>query len=176
MFCRCCAIFLFAALIYASLARDACGQDGAFVVTDPAQPISPFQFEDDQGHPLDLKDFRGRYVLLNLWATSCAPCAAEMPTLNALSKKLDPQKFAVIALAEDHDGRDAARLFYNRHGIDHLPIYDDPSGRAPFILHIRGLPTTLLIDPNGCEVARLEGAAEWTGDSTLSFLETQTTH
>jgi len=177
MFRRCSAIFLFAALVVAATVGGmaaASGEDKSFVATDPPQPVSPFRFEDDKGRSLDLKDFRGRYVLLNLWAITCAPCVTEMPALNELSKKLDRRLFAVIALGEDRDGRDTVRLFYQRHGIDSLPVYDDPGGRAPFILHIRGLPTTLLVDPNGFEVARLEGAAEWANDAMVSFLEART--
>jgi thiol-disulfide isomerase/thioredoxin len=165
------AIFLFAALAgFAGFA--AYGQTPkGFVAVDPPKPMPPFVFEDEKGRALDLKDFRGRYVLLNIWSTSCVPCESEMPTLNALSKQLDGSKIAVIALAEDHDGRAAARVFFKRHSIDHLSVYDDPSGRAPFILHTRGLPTTFFIDPQGAEIAQLEGAADWTQDAVIAFLK-----
>jgi thiol-disulfide isomerase/thioredoxin len=176
MFYRTFAIFLFSALLGAlgiGLLSSAHGEDRGFVSIDPPQPAPLFAFEDGDGHTLDLKDFRGRYVLLNLWETSCQPCVAEMPKLNALSKKLDYRIFAVIALAEDHDGSNAARLFFKHYDIDHLSVYSDSSGQAPFILHARGLPTTLLIDPRGMEIARLEGAADWTKNTMVSFLETQ---
>lgn len=170
MFRRFFAILLFAALT--SLTGLVHGQEKGFVALNPPQPMPAFVFEDEKGRTHDLKDFHGHYILLNLWSTSCVPCAAEMPTLNALSKKLDSGKFAIIALDEDHEGRIAARSFFKGHNIDHLTIYDDPSGRAPFVLHTRGLPTTYLIDPNGAVIARLEGAADWTQESMLSFLDT----
>src|SRR5262249_250977 len=119
--------------------------------------------------------FHGRYVLLNIWATTCGPCISEMPALNELSKKLDPKKFAIVALAEDHDGASAVKTFYQRHKIDRLKIFSDTNGRAPFVLDTRGLPTTLLIDPQGQEIARLEGAADWTHETMLNFLKTRVT-
>ena len=173
MFYRFSAIFLFMALLsVAGLGfwPAAHSEERGFTPIDRPQPAPMFTFEDVNGRTLDLKDFRGRYVLLNIWETSCAPCAAEMPKLNALSKQLDPKLFTVIALAEDHDSS-AAWLFFKRHDIDNLPIYRDASGHAPFILHARGMPTTLLIDPHGMEIGRLEGAADWTRNTMVSFLE-----
>jgi len=174
MFYRSFAIFLFSALLGAagtSVLQSAYGKDTGFAPIDPPQPAPLITFEDGDGHTLDLKDFRGSYVLLNLWETSCAPCAAEMPKLNALSKKLDHKTFAIIALDEEHDGSNAARFFFKRHGIDHLSVYHDTSGQAPFILHARGLPTTFLIDPHGMEIAKLEGGADWTENTMVSYLQ-----
>src|ERR1700753_4215581 len=92
MFRRNFAILLFAAL--ASIIANAYAQDRGFVTLNPAQPMPAFIFEDEKGRTYNLKDFHGHYVLLNLWSTSCVPCAAEMPTLNELSKKLDSKKFS----------------------------------------------------------------------------------
>jgi thiol-disulfide isomerase/thioredoxin len=175
MFYRFFAIFLFTALLGVAgfgFWPSAHSEDRGFAPIDPPQPAPMFTFEDVEGCALDLKDFRGRYVLLNIWETSCAPCVSEMPKLNALSKKLDPKVFTIIALSEDHDGS-AAWLFFKRHDIDHLPVYHDDSGQAPFILHARGMPTTLLIDPHGMEIGRLEGAADWTQNTMVSFLQSQ---
>jgi thiol-disulfide isomerase/thioredoxin len=173
MFYRFFAIFLFFLLLATGVSNRVFAEEGSFVSIDPPQPAPPFTFEDGEGRTLDLKDFRGRYVLLNLWETTCAPCVSEMPKLNALSQQLDHKAFAVIALAEDHDGSGAIRLFFQRHSIDHLPVYSDSTGQAPFILHARGLPTTFLIDPHGMEIARLEGAADWLKASLISYLQTQ---
>jgi thiol-disulfide isomerase/thioredoxin len=143
-----------------------------FIVTDPPQPLPAFLFEDEKGGTLNMKEFKGRYVLLNLWATFCLPCVAEMPKLDELSTKLDRTKWAIIALAEDHDGASVTRIFYKRHGINHLAIYNDRTGRAPFLLQTRGLPTTLLLNPKGEEIARLEGPADWSTDTMISYLKT----
>lgn len=172
MFYRYSAILLFAVLLGAACAGfwpSAHGEDKSFAPVEPPRTPPLFNFEDATSRTLDLKDFRGRYILLNIWETSCAPCVAEMPKLNELSKKLDRKMFTVIALAEDHD-RSAAWLFFKRHDIDNLALYHDASGQAPFILHARGMPTTILIDPVGKEIGRLEGAAEWTSPSMMSYL------
>src|ERR1700722_20071524 len=118
------AIFLFTALLATTVCgapAGAHGEDRGFTPVNPPEAAPMFTFEDVNGRALDLKDFRGRYVLLNIWETSCAPCVEEMPKLNTLSKQLDPKLFTVIALAEDHDSS-AAWLFFKRHDIDHLPI------------------------------------------------------
>jgi thiol-disulfide isomerase/thioredoxin len=173
MFRRLSAIALFALLVGAAgtgtfvRAEDA---DADFVALTPAEDLPVLAIEDGQGKSILLKDFRGRYVLLNLWASWCGPCAAEMPALDALAAKLDPAKFAVVALNEDHDGADLARSFYKRHGIVHLAAYIDADGRAPVRLHARGLPTTLLIGPDGLAVARLEGETDWTSPAMLQYL------
>jgi thiol-disulfide isomerase/thioredoxin len=176
MFYRAFAIFLFSALLGAAgtgFPSNAYSEGKGFVSVDPALPAPLFPFEDGEGRTFDLKDFRGRYVILNLWETSCAPCVAEMPKLNTLSKTLDHKSFVIIALDEEHDGSNAARIFFKRHDIDQLPIYTDTSGQAPFILRARGLPTTFLIDPHGMEIARLEGPADWTEKTMVSYLQTQ---
>jgi len=158
-----------------SLAQDKVYDETAFVPIDPPQPLAGFLFEDENGRTLDLKDFRGRYVLLNIWATFCGPCVAEMPRLDALSTKLDKNRWAIVALAEDHDGATVAHIFYKHHDIHNLAVYNDRTGRAPFVLQTRGLPTTLLINPKGEEIARLEGPADWSKDSMVAFLKARVT-
>ncbi|MGE3623480.1 MAG: TlpA family protein disulfide reductase [Bdellovibrionales bacterium] len=155
-------------LLGASSSREA-----GFVNTNPPKAVPAFSFEDEKGRSIDFRDFHGRYVLLNLWDTTCAPCVTEMPKLDQLSDALGDKRFAVIALNEDHAGADIVRLFYKRHAIKNLPVYIDGSGRAPFVLHARGLPTTILLDPQGMEIARLEGAADWTSPSMIEFLQSK---
>ncbi len=162
-----CAILILALLADARGALAA----GGFVPTDPPRPVPPFVFEDEKGQTHDLKEFRGRTVLLNLWATWCGPCGEEMPALNDLGKKLDGKRFAILAVAEDRDGLEAARAFFQRHSIDRLAVYADPGFEAPSILHAEGLPTTLLIDANGLEIARLEGGADWTQGDLRDYVE-----
>lgn len=132
-------------------------------------------FEDSQGNLVSLADFRGRYVLLNLWATWCGPCVREMPALDKVRAHFQPQRLQVIALTEDHDGLNVAKAFYTRHSLTHLPLFADSAGQAPNLLRIRGLPTTLLIDPEGREVGRIEGEAEWSTPDAFAFLEAQIT-
>jgi thiol-disulfide isomerase/thioredoxin len=143
-----------------------------FVVSNPPQPLPPFQFEDDKGVTHDLKDYQGHYILLNLWATWCGPCVKEMPSLDGLQKSLGARAL-IIALNEDRNGAAAAQAFYTHRNLTHLPVYIDVSGRAPYILHTPGLPATLLIDPQGKEIGHIDGDADWTDPGTFAFLKSQ---
>src|SRR6516162_9880338 len=143
----------------------------ALSVFEPPRPLPEIRFQDDQGHDLTLADFRGRAVLLNLWATWCVPCRQEMPTLDRLEARLGGKDFLVIALSIDRKGVDAVRDFYREVGVEKLAIYLDPSGKGSRGLAIPGVPTTLLIDQEGREVARKMGAAEWDGPETVSLIE-----
>jgi thiol-disulfide isomerase/thioredoxin len=116
---------------------------------------------DGEGRSLTLADFRGRIVLLNLWATWCTPCREEMPTLDRLQARLGGTDFEVVALSIDHDGIAAVRKFYQEIGIKHLRIYNDPTTDATARLGVIGIPATLLIDREGREVGRALGPAEW---------------
>jgi len=166
------AIFLFALI---SLCFEAYASDfsNRYIAAAKPRHIASFTFRDDQGRILDLNDFKGSYVLLNLWATWCGPCVREMAGLDMLQQKIDGKKLRILALTEDHEGVSAALSFYKRHDLHHLPVLADAAGEAPSILHINGLPTTLLIDPNGMEVGRIEGDADWDDDDTLAFLNKQ---
>lgn len=140
-------------------------------VFNQPRPIPEIHFQDDQGHELTLADFRGRVVLLNVWATWCVPCRKEMPTLDRLQARLGGKDFLVIALSIDRKGVDALRDFYRQVGVEKLAIYLDASGKGSHGLAIPGVPTTLLIDQEGREVARKMGAAEWDGPETVSLIE-----
>jgi thiol-disulfide isomerase/thioredoxin len=173
MFRRFCAIALFILLAGIGAfgpALRAEDEKAGFVATNPAETLPSLSIEDEHGQTVDLKNLRGRYVLLNLWATWCGPCAAEMPALDSLRQKLDAKKFEVVALNEDRDGASVAPSFYKRHSIDHLAVYVDPHGRAPVMLHARGLPTTILIGPDGLEIARLEGETDWNSRDMVDYL------
>jgi thiol-disulfide isomerase/thioredoxin len=99
--------------------------------------------------------------VINLWATWCVPCVAEMPSLAALSATLAPDDIAVLPLSSDRGGADAVRAFYREHEISGLPILLDPKGTAARLWQVRGIPTSLIIDTKGLERARLEGSADW---------------
>lgn len=141
-----------------------------FVLHDQARPVPEVTFEDQTGKTLRLADFRGRVVLLNLWATWCAPCRREMPTLDRLQKMLGGPDFEVVALSVDREGLPAVAAFYAELGLDALAIYVDGSTRAMRALAALGLPTTLLLDRNGNEIGRLLGPAEWDSPEMVAFL------
>jgi thiol-disulfide isomerase/thioredoxin len=127
-------------------------------------------FIDEGGRKLTLEDFRGRTVLLNLWATWCVPCVEEMPTLDALQRALGGPGFEVVALSIDRAGVEAIRAFYEKLGLGFLAIYNDPSSRASIATDAGGLPTTLLIDGEGRELGRLVGPAQWDAPEMAEFL------
>jgi thiol-disulfide isomerase/thioredoxin len=135
------------------------------------RPVPETRFQDDQNHDLTLADFRGRVILLNVWATWCVPCRQEMATLDRLQARLGGKDFLVIALSIDRNGVEAVRDFYREVGIEKLAIYVDPSGKGSQSLAIPGVPTTLLIDREGREIARKMGAAEWDGPEMVSLIE-----
>src|SRR5437762_9285704 len=117
-----------------------------FVLHDTPKALPEISFADDAGRPHTLADFKGRVVLLNIWATWCAPCRKEMPTLDRLQAALGGPGFEVVALLVDHDGSDSVRTFYDEIQIPSLAVYVDPSADAMQKLSIVGVPTTMLID------------------------------
>ena len=125
------------------------------------KPVTPIHFLDEDGKDVTLEQFRGRIVVLNLWATWCTPCVAEMPMLDRLQHQLKDLDVVVIALSIDRDGPPIVREFFDKNGIEHLKVYVDPTMRAQSTLATFGLPTTILIDRLGQERGRLVGPAEW---------------
>ena len=144
-------------------------------VFDRPRDLPEIHFADDQGHQLTLGDFRGRVVLLNVWATWCVPCRREMPALDRLQARLGGKDFLVVPLSIDREGVAPVKRFYQQFGLEKLGIYVDPSGKGPRALAIPGVPTTLLIDRQAREIARKMGPAEWDGEEMLSLVE-QTMH
>jgi thiol-disulfide isomerase/thioredoxin len=149
----------------------ASGNQLALSVFDQPHALPEVRFQDDQGRDLTLGDFQGRVVVLNVWATWCVPCRKEMPTLDRLQSRLGGKDFLVVALSIDRKGVEAVKGFYQEVGIENLAIYVDPSGRGSRGLGLPGVPTTLLIDQEGREVARKMGEAEWDGPEMVSLVE-----
>ncbi|WP_305956020.1 TlpA disulfide reductase family protein [Pseudomonas sp. 2FG] len=135
-----------------------------------SMPVPEVKFVDGEGTPHTLADFKGKVVLLNVWATWCAPCRQEMPTLDRLQAQLGGADFQVLALATDQDGPQVVRDFYREIGIQHLELYIDDSARAISSLNAFGLPITLLLDRQGREVGRKLGAAEWDSPEVIEYL------
>jgi thiol-disulfide isomerase/thioredoxin len=132
-----------------------------FIAAREIAPAPLTHFLDEHGERLTLERFRGRIVVLNLWATWCTPCIAEMPTLDQLQQQLEPLGVVVVALSIDRGGPKAVREFFDEHGIEHLGVYVDPSMRAQSDFNVIGLPTTILIDREGRDRGRIVGPAEW---------------
>ncbi|MGH8222717.1 MAG: TlpA family protein disulfide reductase [Woeseiaceae bacterium] len=135
----------------------------AAVLRAHAAPVAlpEIAFEDGAGRQRSLADFRGRHVLLNVWATWCAPCREEMPSLSRLQEKLGGPEFEVLALSIDAGGAEAVKRFYSETGVAALAIYVDRSMKVNSALRVVGVPTTLLLDREGREIARHVGPAQW---------------
>lgn len=138
---------------------------------EPRPAVPDLAFLDADGRMVELADFRGRVVLLNLWATWCAPCVKEMPALDRLEATMGGADFAVVALSLDRGGAELVRPFFEDRRLRALPIYLDPQGAAMSALGLKGLPTSVLIDREGREIARLDGPAEWDGPRALRLIE-----
>jgi thiol-disulfide isomerase/thioredoxin len=122
-------------------------------------PDGVFLSADGTSHRL--AEFKGRGMVVNMWATWCIPCVAEMPALEVLSKALAPQDIAVLPLSSDRGGADTVSAWYQAHRITALPVLLDPKGAMARAFNARGIPTTVIINIAGQVTARLEGAADW---------------
>ena len=138
--------------------------------TDPPAPATEQGFTDADGKPISIADFKGKGLVLNLWATWCVPCVAEMPALDALAELLAKDDIIVMPLSSDRGGAPVVRKFYAAHSIQHLGVWLDARGSAARAWGARGLPTTLIIDRDGRERARLEGGAEWASDEAVAAI------
>jgi thiol-disulfide isomerase/thioredoxin len=151
-------------------AQEARGFATAFKPTEPPAALPELSFIDAEGATRTLADYAGRPVVLNLWATWCMPCVAEMPALDRLAGELKDINAAVLPLSSDRGGLTVVRAFYASHGIRDLPLLLDKDGADTRKLNVRGIPTTLIIDKSGKERGRTEGAIAWTDGATLAAL------
>jgi len=155
----------------APLAR---GEVAAFTVADGSQRLPDLAFRDASGTERRLADWRGRTVLLNLWATWCVPCRKEMPALDALEGKLGGPAFEVVAVNIDTRNADKPRVWLNEVGVGRLGYYADPSAKIFQDLktmgRAAGMPTTLLVDPAGCEIGTIFGPAEWASEDAVKLV------
>ncbi len=134
------------------------------------RPIANVEFEDGQGRKQMLAGLRGKVVLLNIWATWCGPCRVEMPTLDRLQSQLGSKDFEVVALSIDRGGQVVVKKFFDETKVQVLAIYVDASAVSQDKLGIVGIPTTLLIDSEGREIARHIGPAQWDRPEVTAFI------
>jgi thiol-disulfide isomerase/thioredoxin len=134
------------------------------------RPAPATSFEGPDGKPASLADFRGKPLLVNLWATWCAPCIAEMPTLDALAGR-ERDRMRVLTISQDMDGRDKVEAFFARHGYRHLETWLDRQMLLMAELEVDTLPTTILYDAEGREVWRMVGMEDWDGGRTAVLLK-----
>jgi thiol-disulfide isomerase/thioredoxin len=143
----------------------------AFLVKPQRTALPDIAFQDGSGAPLRLSAWKGRVVLVNLWATWCAPCRKEMKTLAALQSKLGSPDFEVVAISVDRKGVEASSAFLAETGAQSLRLYVEPSARIVADLQTVGLPSTFLVDRAGREIGRLLGPAEWDSPEAVALVE-----
>ena len=153
----------------------ATGEVAAMMAASPPVSLSDLAFNSPDGQPMTLRDLSGKTVLMNLWATWCAPCRAEMPALDALQKEMGGEGFEVVAVNVDTGDDTKPRAFLAETGIEALGYYRDNTLGLFNDLKRRslalGLPVTLLIDADGCLLANMNGPAEWHSDDAKRLIE-----
>ena len=150
------------------------GEVAAVLPATAARAIPDLAFTDGAGAARRLSDFRGRWLLVNLWATWCVSCRVEMPALDALQAAFGGDRFEVLAIDLDTRNPERARAFLAEIGVRHLNFYADHSAQILRDLGtiglVAGLPTTLLIDPLGCEIAHMSGSAAWASEDARALI------
>src|SRR5581483_364081 len=151
------------------------GEVAAVNVAETPLRVPKLEFTDAKGARRSLEDWRGRTVLLNLWATWCVPCRKEMPALDELATKLGGRGFDIVAINIDTRDPDKPKAWLNEVGVKRLAYYADPSGKVfqdlKAVGRAFGMPTTMLVDPSGCEIGTIAGPAEWASGDAVKLIQ-----
>jgi len=150
------------------------GEIAALVLAETPRRMPELGFRDASGRPVQLADFRGRTVLINLWATWCVPCRKEMPALDTLVRLMKGEDFAVVAINLDARDPEKPRRFLSEIGVQNLVYYEDSSNvvfnELKRVGRAFGLPTSILVDRKGCEIGYLAGPAEWSSEDAIKLV------
>ena len=138
-------------------------------VNPPAAPPA-ISFKTASGVRQTLADYRGKGLVLNIWASWCGPCIAEMPSLDALAANIAPFGIAVLPVSIDTEGLPAVKSFYESNRLDHLPMLLDPDGDVAHAFKLDGIPTSFIIDRGGRITGRVEGAVQWDTKKSIAML------
>lgn len=136
-----------------------------------AKPVSANAFQTEDGADMTLSDYQGKWVLVNFWATWCAPCREEMPMLSALQEEFGGDAFEVVTIATGRNPPPAMKTFFDEIEVTNLPLHRDPKQAVAREMAVLGLPITVLMNPEGQEVARLRGDANWSSDSAKAIIK-----
>lgn len=156
----------------------ATGQVAAMLAAEPPRPMGSLAFTGPDGKPVSIAQFAGKPILVNLWATWCAPCRAEMPALDALNTELAGDSFEVVAINLDTGDDKKPKKFLQETGIKSLKYYRDSTLGVFEALKeqglVTGLPATFLVDTEGCLIATMNGPAVWDGADAKAFIRAVT--
>jgi len=152
------------------LRRYSCGDMATFLVNKQPKAIKDITFNNAAGDAVSLSKWRGKYVLLNVWATWCSPCRKEMPDLDKLKIHFKDKNFDVVAISVDRGSAAKPKRFLEKIGVKNLALYNDPKNSLIGPLRVLGMPTTILIDPDGRELGRLVGPAHWASDDAKRLI------
>jgi thiol-disulfide isomerase/thioredoxin len=152
------------------------GTMARFEPTRPPKPAPDLEFLDANDRPVRLTDFAGQARLINLWATWCAPCVKEMPSLDRLQAAMPRDRFTVLPISLDGPSRAKVVPFYKERELTSLPIYYDKGRKAMSVLGVSLLPTSILVDPAGRELGRLEGDADWDSPDGIALMRAAMTN
>lgn len=169
------------ALLYLSLATLANAQDvniadlrdgdmRKLAIHSEPMPSSDVAFVSEDGSDMTLADYQGKHVVLNFWATWCAPCRAEMPHLAELQDAFQGDTFEVVTIATGRNPKPAMKAFFDEIDVDNLPLHTDARSNLARSMGVLGLPVTVILDPEGNEIARLQGDADWNSDSAKAII------
>ncbi len=155
------------------------GEVAALTMATAPLRLPDLAFQDADGKPKKLSDFRGKTVLVNLWATWCVPCRKEMPALEALQAKMSGPSFEVVAINIDTRDPEKPKAFLKEAKLTQLGYYNDEKAKVfqdlKSIGRALGMPTSVLVDPQGCEIATIAGPAEWASDDALKLIQAAVT-
>ncbi len=147
------------------------GSLAKFTLAKQPKPLPDLAFTDAEDKPVKLSDYKGKTVLLNFWATWCAPCVKEMPSLDKLQAQMGKDKFVVLPLSLDGPSKPKVAPFYADRKLANLGIYFDKGKKVLGALDISVLPTSVLVDPEGREIGRMEGDADWDKPEALALMK-----
>jgi thiol-disulfide isomerase/thioredoxin len=150
------------------------GEVAAFLPASQPLDLRALTFKGPDDQPVSMSAFEGRTILLNLWATWCAPCRKEMPALDELQAEMGGEDFEVVAVNLDRGGPDKPKAFLQEIGVGHLAYYQDSSNGLlqdlRKVARATGLPTTILVSPDGCEIGTMYGPAEWASSDAKALI------
>jgi thiol-disulfide isomerase/thioredoxin len=166
-----------ASLASAKLLDDAAqGELAAFRALEEPLDMSFIRFKDTDGNEKNLSEWRGKIILFNLWATWCPPCTEEMPFFEELQTKKQSDKFEVVPVSIDLGTDEKPKAFYKKNELKKLPFFQDSTMEAFQQLRKKGvalgMPTTLIVDKNGCALGVLNGPAHWASDDAMQLIDT----